>query len=404
MILIVGIMIFNSNVDAIGVSPARKTIDFSPGYKETVTFNVLNNEHKDMKVIIYVEGDLNESIKLSETLLEFKANENNKEVNYEITLPTKLTEPGTHENKIVVREIPDKQAGEGALVSASAAVIHQLQVLVPYPGKYAKASLTIAETTKGQPLSFLLTVRNLGTQDIVRAKGVIDIYGANNEKIAMIQTDEKGIKSKQRDDLVAGLDVKGWNPGKYYAKATIIYDGDTTTTESTFSLGDFYIEILDINVKDFKLGQIARFNILIDNKWGEQIKDVYAEMIINDKNGDEITRFKSANEDVNGNSKEELTAFWDTAGVKEGTYTGKITVYYQGKQTEKELRAAITLNAIKVDLIGITAEAVNLSSGRDNTMIIVLVVVLISVNVGWFVYFKRKEKIKAQTQGNREQK
>src|SRR3989344_8368759 len=101
MILIVGIMIFNSNVDAIGVSPARKTIDFSQGYRENVTFNVLNNEHKDMKVVIYVEGDLNESIKLSETLLEFRADENSKELSYDITLPSKLEEPGTHENKII---------------------------------------------------------------------------------------------------------------------------------------------------------------------------------------------------------------------------------------------------------------------------------------------------------------
>ena len=95
--------------------------------------------------------------------------------------------------------------------------------------------------------------------------------------------------------------------------------------------------------------------------------------------------------------------FLDECRIDDEDKIEKGALIVTGK-TEKELRAAITLNAIKVDLIGITAEAVNLSSGRDNTMIIVLVVVLISVNVGWFVYFKRKEKIKAQTQGNHEQK
>ena len=162
-----------------------------------------------------------------------------------------------------------------------------------------------------------------------------------------------------------------------------------------FNVGQLIIDILSIEVNNFKLGGIAKFDIFLENKWGEDLKNVYAEMILNDQKGNEIVRFKSANEDINKNSKNKLSAFWDTAGFKEGTYNGKVVVYYNDKSTEKQLRAVVTLNSIKTEFVGVTAEAISVGAVGNQGILILLVFVLVAVNVGWFVYFKRKIKQKS---------
>ena len=58
MLLVMFILLISFNVNALGVTPARKTIDFQAGLEESVDLEILNNEHKDMRVAIFVEGDL----------------------------------------------------------------------------------------------------------------------------------------------------------------------------------------------------------------------------------------------------------------------------------------------------------------------------------------------------------
>src|SRR3989344_3824114 len=87
VVLIFIIISLVAKVNAIGISPGRSTFDFEPGLTERVEFNVLNNEHKDMRVVIYVEGALNDTVILKEVLLNFKSNEESKKSYYEFTLP-----------------------------------------------------------------------------------------------------------------------------------------------------------------------------------------------------------------------------------------------------------------------------------------------------------------------------
>ena len=47
---------------AIGVTPGRKTLDFEAGLQDKVEITILNNDKKDMNALIYVEGELNDSV------------------------------------------------------------------------------------------------------------------------------------------------------------------------------------------------------------------------------------------------------------------------------------------------------------------------------------------------------
>ena len=147
---------------------------------------------------------------------------------------------------------------------------------------------------------------------------------------------------------------------------------------------------MDIYSKAFKLGEVAKFNILVENKWSEKIKDVYTDLLISE-GGEEIGRFKSASEDIDSLSKQELTAYWDTAGVKVGEYDAKIALYYDDKVVEKDMKTKVSLNSISFS--GFTGAVVG-ENGSNKNLFIGIIVILVLINLSWFIYFKIKNKKK----------
>jgi|SRR3989344_2490359 len=382
-------------VNAIGVSPGRTTINFESGLQKDVEFTVFNNEKKDMNVVFYVEGEFNETVKLYDSITRFGSNEDSKTFKYNVKLPNEIKKPGAYDINIVAREVPISSSGGAISVGATAAVITQLRVMVPYPGKYLDANIRVSETDLGKPVTFIIPLNHLGTETIVRAEGIVDIIGPTNEKIDSIITEVVSIEPGESIQLKAVWDSSEVKAGKFLARLSVTYDGDVANAETVFSLGDILIDVLDIYVKDFKLGQIARFNILVENKYSEEIKDVFASLDIINEKGDLVTSVKSASEPILSGAKEELTIFWDTAGVKEGTYDATLKIHYLDKVTERQLKAIVGLNSIKIDFVGATARAISVESGlKNNSLMMFVIFILVVVNIAWFVYFKRREKKK----------
>ncbi len=400
LILIAASMLFlvvlMQNVSAIGISPGRTTVDFTPNLHKEVQFKIINNEHKDMKVLLYVEGELNNSITLYNKVIDFAASEESKTFKYDADLPASIDKPGEHEVKIIAMELP-KEAGEGKFVGATAAVATQLLVRVPYPYKYAEIELSVVESEVNGTTSFYVGVSNLGQHDLVDVSANIEIFNAANERIAIVKTNKKTINAMTRAELVASWNANV-NAGKYRAVASLVYDDNKlATAEKVFSIGTLNLDIVDIAVRNFRLGDIAKFDITVENKWSDVIKDVFAQLQILDEKGSTIANTKSATADVPALGRQVLVAYWDTAGIKEGTYSGKLILIFADKTLEKMLKTDIRLNSIKVEIVGasITARATAAEGGRQNLMFI-LIVLLIAVNIGWFAYFKRRERKQAK--------
>lgn len=389
VLLVFGILLVQ-DVFALGIAPARTIVDFEPGLERTVEFKVLNNEHKDMKVALYVGGELGNIVTLSDFELDFKATEGQKVASYTFKLPEKIDKPGRREIQIVAGEVSEAKAIEGVSVVINLLVVHQLIIEVPYPGKYATTELKIVETGRTDQVDFLVIVNNLGTQKIVEAKGTIDIFGPTNEKLATIVSESGSLEAGVRKEFRAAWsgDI---NPGNYYAKLTLSYDGDITRSEREFSVGSAQIEIKDISVRDFKLGEIAKFEILVENKWSDTMKDVYTELIITEE-GLHVGRFKSASEDVGALSKETLIAYWDTAGVEEGVYDATVILYFGGQSTSQDMKAHISLTSIYFDMFG--TGAVTAGPGGGINWMVIAVAGLVIINIAWFVYFRLKNRKK----------
>ena len=158
------LMLLSSNVSAIGVSPGRTTLDFEPSLEITQKINILNKDHKRFNAMIYVEGELKDNVILDENLIEFTEKEDKKKLGFKFRMPERIEKPGDHWAKIFIMEMPaDKDIEElqGSFVFATTAVVHQVRVKVPYPGKYAELDMVITDTEPLKPVTFYVKVHNL---------------------------------------------------------------------------------------------------------------------------------------------------------------------------------------------------------------------------------------------------
>lgn len=381
---------------AIGVTPGRKTVDFAPDLHERARFTILNNEHKKFNALVYAEGYMSGYVDIGEEIVVFEESDNSKEVEYSIDLPSEMKDPGDHWAKIVVMEMPpglEEEDIEGEVVIATTAVIHQLRVKVPYPGKFARLDLSVNEGEPGEETTFFVKVSNLGEEDIHKAYATIDILGPTNEVIATLESEEINVDSRERGEIIIPWKANV-EAGRYHAVATVNYDGEVGVVEKNFAVGALKIDVLKIEVNNFRLGGVAKFEISVENKWNQRIDDVYAEMIINDDKGNRIASFKSASVDVEPLKRSSLYSYWDTEGVDKGKYEGRLLLHYAGKTTEKTLKTYITIDDIETEIVGVTARAITRSgaaAGPGADLLVPLVVILVFINLGWFLYFRRRK-------------
>lgn len=387
-------VIFLGEVTALGITPARTTLDFSSDLEVEKTFTILNSEGKDMDIVIYAQGDLGKNIYLTENTFSISANEESKQISFKIKLPKDLN-PGLNTGEIVIMNLPGKGTTSEAFVGAVLSIVHQVHVYVKYPGKYAEADLNIIDANQNEDVVFIIPVISRGEHDLVSVKANIDVYNQLNEKITSFNSVDISIKSGERGEI-----VHKWNAevpiGRYLAKVTLIYDGETKSLEKQFKVGKSDLEIQSVDVKNFRLGDIAKFEMLIENKWSEPIKGAYTQMQIFDSNQKLISDVKSASYDFEPLSKNNLVSYWDTAGVREGSYETKLFLKYGEQSTQKNLELKVSSN--KIEVIGVGYVISSAESGESNSLITVLItgiVVLILINLLWFIVLRNRLKKKS---------
>lgn len=381
------------NADAIGVTPGRTTVDFEPNMERAVTFTIINNEHKNFNAYIYAEDELKDIITSEKNIIEFRETDDSKTFTYKFRLPEKFEKPGDHWAKIIIMEMqPDTENREGQVVLATTAVAHQLRVKVPYPGNYADIDLIVNDAEPDAEAGFFIKIFNIGTENIKKAYATIDIMGATNEKIATIESEEIQVESKKTGEINLAWKAEV-NPGMYHAVATVNYDGNVAKAEKNFAVGAMRIDVLDVKVRNFVLGGIAKFEINTENKWNQKISDVFAEMSVNDRNGDQVASFKSSSTDVGALQRSTLYAYWDTEGVAKGAYDAKLILHYGGKTSERLLKTSVNLESIDAEIVGMTAKVITAKGGAGPAAdyLVPIVIILIMINAGWFMYFKRNK-------------
>ena len=391
LLIFILIILLSFNVAALGITPGRSTFNYESGVDKKVELSVINNGGKDVNLVVLVSGEFNQSISLSEVSFRMAADEKSKSLSYTLNMPPNLT-PGLHTSDIQVIQLPEKSSSGGAFVGGVVGVATQIYVNVPYPGKYAEAELNIVQDDKGKA-TFAISIINRGELDLSRVKGVVDIYSSLNEKIASVNTNEISLLSKERKEIIAEWDSSVAKPGPYRAVASVLYDEKALSLEKEFNVGIKKLNVEDIAVNDFSLGQIAKFEILVNNQWSEKIKDAYANIVIYNKDNEKMAEFKSANYDIEPLSKSLMVAFWDTKGVKAGTYDSSLFLKYGDSSEQRDLKLDVSDKSINIIGFGYTlrasAQGANGLFSMTNILIGV-VVLLVIINLSWFMFLRKK--------------
>lgn len=379
-------------VSAIGITPGRTTINFEPNLQKEVSFSVTNSEQKEMSVIFYVRGELKRAVSLSQDRAGFLPGESSKSFNYVVSLPEQLDRPGLHTAEIVAQEVPEGAEEEGTVLGSTIAVVTQLYVYVPYPGKYLEFDVEVIEASPGQSTTFLIPMINRGNLNIQKIKTKIEIY-SGEILIDEFELGNTGVLAGERKELTGTWDT-GMDVGRYKARIILNYDGEEKIIEKEFNIGEAKLEIELITVKDFQLGEIAKFNILVNNKMNHEVKDINVNMVVYGAEKNVIADFRSANYDAPSLSRIEMLAYWDTEGIDEGIYDGKLILRYGSEKDEKNVKVEVTEDSIVVT--GITGKVIVQKDGGFNltTILIILIVILVLGNILWFFVFKRLKRRK----------
>lgn len=377
-----------NNVVGLGISPAGKTIYFEPNLEKEVKVKIYNSEGQELDADIKVYGELSQYISLSDSKLNFLEGEQIKEFTYRINLPNEIEEQGNHYSRILVTEgNEDFTSGEN-VVSTSIAIVHQVELKVPFTGKYAEASLDVS--TKDNIASFYFNVDNLGEIDINEAYAEVTILDQYGKQIDEILTDKRDVPKGKLRELKAI-----WNTnssfGNYYAGAIIHYDDEIIKLKKQFTLGDFFLKLTEIITDEFELGKINKILVKVENLAYEEVKDVSARIIIYNEN-EEIINLLSSPVDISGSSIKEIPVFWDTKNAPEGIFNGELILSYNDHSKTYQVNTVITQDMMHVNIVGYEKPIIEVADdGMLNTFVFVLAIIVFIIILRLFIRsFKNK--------------
>jgi hypothetical protein len=384
-------LLFAPGVFALGVSPGRTTLDFSPNLEKEISFSVTNTENKDMGIAFTVEGDLADFVTLSSKVERFSADEGSKEFSYIVNLPRGLS-PGLHEADIITTEVPAEGVSADTTIRASVSVVTQLRVYVPYPGKYVDVNFDVVNEEESGLIKFYLPLISRGDEEITSVKGVIGIY-KESELVDSLETNELSLSAGEKKEILAV-----WNPdiapGKYRAVAKIDYDGEKKEIEKEFNVGKENLEVLGVSVNDFKLGDVARIKIIVQNKLSDTIEKATANMEIKDSGAKEIAKLKSEDYEIPPLRNSEMVLYWDTENLEAGEYGSELKIDFDDKFVNKQFKVDVSEDSMKFVGVGFVVDSGSGEKISTSTFLLIVIGFLVLVNfagVLWWIRHRKKK-------------
>jgi hypothetical protein len=316
---------------SLGITPAKSEFNFVSGSEYVVDYVVSSDIGS--KLEFYVEGDLSDYVVLDKTeavgssLLRMR-----------LTLPESVDKPGPHKLLVGAREVPPEDQFLGTAINIRAVVY----VYVPYPGRYAEMGLNIPDGNIDEEIPVELNVVNRGKDDLLLNSVKIDFF-TENKKIHEMIFNPVELKTAEEKYFRKFLDSKGYNPGDYFAEATINY-GEENFINKSFRIGSLFVNITNFT-NTLESGGIRKFYIGVQSLWNGQLNNVYADVNLSNGIQDDII-FRTPSVDLVPWELRDIESFLDTEEMV-GQYNADIVLSYPGGKTF----AIGTINIIEVDYL-----------------------------------------------------
>jgi hypothetical protein len=317
------------------VSPGRVGMNFVPGYvydgKVCYTITGIS------RLRFTVSGVLPDSItfkNLDENNEKIITPEDNC-VYYAFKVPAKAPMPGNLRTNVYATEAPEDGGSFGAVVS----VAHQVDVFVPYPGKYLEYFFSVNNVKAGEAVPMAVTITSKGQEVINSAQGFITIFDKNNKTLATVSTQaEKNIKTDEQRVLEAKWDSAGYKEGNYQAKLKLVYDEVTGNASAPFKLGGLDVNMLNYT-REVIIGNLREFYVLVDSIWAENIPGVRAIVSIYNFSASKdkpLQSFETLTRTLAPWGTDNLKGYVDATNLNLGEYDIKIELYYTLSDLKKD--------------------------------------------------------------------
>ncbi len=328
---------FNSVDAALGLTPALVETDFEPNLKFLINFNVLSVS-PEQKLRVYADGDVSQYVKFDKTELT-----GSESFTAYVSLPDKIEKPGKNRLYIRAQEVVSDKSGIATRVEVGALII----VKVPYPGKYAEIkSFNADDANENEPVNFAIEVENLGEENIT-ASAEVKVYSGENF-IESFSLGSKEIGTKTSDIFEKKVE-KGYKSGVYNASAIVSYER-TIMAGKIFRIGNLFVNLSNWS-SDFLKGKINEFNVEIESRWNNDIKNVYAEVNVT-KNEVQMDYFKTPSVELKKWEKKVLKGFFNCEDLEAGKYKANIILFYEDKKSENIVELTVSNPPLLASLSG----------------------------------------------------
>jgi len=368
---------------SLGISTNR-IVDFEANSVTHYPFCVRNSLNEEDPFEIRVEGDIAEYITLSQTS-DVLGPKEIKCYEYTVTLPEKVSPPGSRSAYVVATEIPKRIVGGGLNFNLIVSTKHQLTIRIPYPGKYLETQFLTHDVRVGDTVYFVITVTSRGTDLIGKIKAKIDIF-QGEEKIDSVETTAvENLETSKSKELAAMWNTAGRSSGRYKAVATITYDEKNIEEVAYFRVGSLEMNILNFTKEVFS-GKINKYQVEIESNWNEKVDGVYARVkATNQRLGNH--EFKTLSYDVLPWERKILDGYWDTAEIAPGTYNAEVTLYYSDEvSVASGLISVLEKPPEEVREVMVEAPKPMI----NNTVLLIAVVALVVINMIWMISRRKK--------------
>lgn len=377
---------------ALGIVPASKEL-LLDNLEHSYSIRLVNDDFSEKNYELGVVGDLADYISLSVDKISFSSNEKYKEFVVNVDIPENLKIPGgEYLNRIIVK---DSSANAGN-VAAKVGVVSKLTLVVPYDDAALKTKIFAPNFIKGQQNAFSLEVTNEGIKDAENCRGLLSIQSNTNTELDLLIHEPVDISPGYTQRFLFPWKAN-LNNGNYFANAKVVCDSVESVKDVSFNIGSANIKVVKMMTDNFRLGQINKFDLLLESEWNDEMKGVYADVsLLKDK--DILQTVKTQTSDFEKLGTQNFPLFIDTSDVEPGEYEFIITLHFMGKETIELFNVLFTSDNAMIrsttgHVVGNTATGnVGNEESDQVSLLMILIVVVILANGALFYLVLRKKK------------
>ncbi len=385
-ILFVFILIL-PGVLAVGISPGRVNIKFEPSEVVNSKVNLVNSGSSAEEFFVFSRGELGQAVFIGEPRILVPAGET-VGVDYEVRLPGELS-PGLHLADLVVVPASQIEIG-GNSIGAVTGVVQQIYVSVPYPGTYLETELLVGEGLENEYMKFSVAAENQGTQPL-SLTGVVRVYDQSENLIGEVLLQDRTIGPGNRW-LFEGWWPANIRPGRYTAISYLGSEDESWENEKVFLVSEPQIIVKEVDVKNFRYGEIVPLEIIIESNWNDGLSDVHGEVVLY-RNGERLKEIKTSSVDIQSFEGGKLTAYLDTSGLEPGNYEADVFIWVNGKPTVSKIE--IELDETQMRVIGGSYSLSRRASWEIYALAGFGIAVLLAII--WFFFLRRRLHVKKKS-------